>query len=107
MLSPEPALPELSGVASPEASASILWHDSSRAQDAATNMKITAQDLLRMGVIDSIIPEPLGGAQRHREAAIDATGDAVESALAGLSSLSPDEVRRQRRDKYLAIGRSI
>jgi acetyl-CoA carboxylase carboxyl transferase subunit alpha len=94
-------------VASPEASASILWHDSSRAQDAATNMKITAQDLLRMSIIDTIIPEPVGGAQRHREAAIDATGDAIESALAGLSGLTPDEVRRQRRDKYLAIGRSI
>ena len=94
-------------VASPEASASILWHDSSRAQDAATNMKITAQDLLRMGVIDTIIPEPIGGAQRHRDTAIDATGDAIDRALADLSRLNPDEVRRQRRDKYLAIGRSL
>ncbi len=94
-------------VASPEASASILWHDSSRAQDAATNMKITAQDLLRLGVIDTIIPEPVGGAQRHRETAIDATGDAVEAAFDTLARLTPDEVRRQRRDKYLAIGRSI
>ena len=94
-------------VASPEASASILWHDSSRAQDAATNMKITAQDLLRLGVIDTIIPEPVGGAQRHREASIDATGDAIEAAFAGFASLSRDEVRRERREKYLAIGRSI
>ena len=94
-------------LASPEASASILWHDSSRAQDAATNMKITAQDLLRLGVIDTIIPEPVGGAQRHRETAIDATGDAVEAAFDTLARLTPDEVRRQRRDKYLAIGRSI
>jgi acetyl-CoA carboxylase carboxyl transferase subunit alpha len=94
-------------VASPEASASILWHDSSRAQDAATNMKITAQDLLRLGVIDAIIPEPVGGAQRHREESIDATGDAIEAALSDLVPLSRDEIRRQRRDKYLAIGRSV
>jgi acetyl-CoA carboxylase carboxyl transferase subunit alpha len=94
-------------VASPEASASILWHDSSRAQDAATNMKITAQDLQRLGVIDAIIAEPVGGAQRHREQAIDATGDAIEGAFAALANLPPDEVRRQRRDKYLAIGRTI
>jgi acetyl-CoA carboxylase carboxyl transferase subunit alpha len=94
-------------VASPEASASILWHDSSRAQDAATNMKITAQDLQRLGVIDAIIAEPVGGAQRHREESIDATGDAIEAAFGALANLPPDEVRRQRRDKYLAIGRTI
>jgi acetyl-CoA carboxylase carboxyl transferase subunit alpha len=94
-------------VASPEASASILWHDSSRAQDAATMMKITAQDLLRFGVVDTVIVEPVGGAHRHPEEAIDATGDAVEAALSSLDNLPPDEVRRQRRDKYLAIGRSL
>ncbi|MCB1503015.1 MAG: acetyl-CoA carboxylase carboxyltransferase subunit alpha [Bauldia sp.] len=94
-------------VASPEASASILWHDSSRAQDAATNMKITAQDLLRFGVIDAVISEPVGGAHRHPDQAIDATGDAIENALDALGNLSPDDVRRQRRDKYLAIGRSL
>ncbi|HET7715862.1 MAG TPA: acetyl-CoA carboxylase carboxyltransferase subunit alpha [Bauldia sp.] len=94
-------------VASPEASASILWHDSSRAQDAATMMKITAQDLQRFGVIDAVIEEPVGGAHRHPEEAIDATGDAVEAAFASLDNLPPDEVRRQRREKYLAIGRSL
>ena len=94
-------------VASPEASASILWHDSSRAQDAATNMKITAQDLLRFGVVDTVIEEPVGGAHRFPDDAIDATGDAIEGALASLDNLPPDEVRRQRRDKYLAIGRSL
>ena len=94
-------------VASPEASASILWHDSSRAQDAATNMKITAQDLIRFGVVDAIIEEPVGGAHRHPDEAIDATGDAIEGALAALDNLPPDEVRRQRREKYLAIGRSL
>lgn len=94
-------------VASPEASASILWHDSSRAQDAATSMRITAQDLARFGVIDRIIDEPVGGAHREPEEAIKATGDAVEEAFAALDNLPPDEVRRQRREKYLAIGRSL
>lgn len=94
-------------VASPEASASILWHDSSRAQDAATNMKITAQDLVRFGVVDTVIDEPVGGAHRYPDEAIDLTGDAIEGALAALDNLPPEEVRRQRRDKYLAIGRSI
>jgi acetyl-CoA carboxylase carboxyl transferase subunit alpha len=94
-------------VASPEASASILWHDSSRAQDAATNMKITAQDLIRFGVVDTIIEEPVGGAHRHPDEAIDASGDAVERALSALDNLPPEEVRRQRREKYLAIGRSL
>jgi acetyl-CoA carboxylase carboxyl transferase subunit alpha len=94
-------------VASPEASASILWHDSSRAQDAATSMRITAQDLARFGVIDRIIDEPVGGAHREPEEAIKATGDAVEEAFAALDNLPPEEVRRQRREKYLAIGRSL
>ncbi len=94
-------------VASPEASASILWHDSSRAQDAATSMKITAQDLLRFGVIDQIVEEPVGGAHRDAKAAIKATGDAIAESLAALDNLPPDEVRHQRRDKYLAIGRSL
>lgn len=94
-------------VASPEASASILWHDSSRAQDAATNMKITAQDLLKFGVIDTIIPEPLGGAHREPQATLKATGDAIAEAFSALDNLPSEEVRRQRRDKYLAIGRSL
>jgi acetyl-CoA carboxylase carboxyl transferase subunit alpha len=94
-------------VASPEASASILWHDSSRAQDAATAMRITAQDLSRFGIIDAIVEEPVGGAHRGREATIKATGEAIRQAFAALDNLPPDEVRRQRREKYLAIGRSL
>jgi acetyl-CoA carboxylase carboxyl transferase subunit alpha len=94
-------------VASPEASASILWHDSSRAQDAAANMRITAQDLLRFGIIDQIVDEPVGGAHREPEAAIRATGEAVAQAFAALDNLPPEEVRRQRREKFLAIGRSL
>lgn len=92
-------------VASPEASASILWRDSGRAQDAATNMKITAQDLLRFGVVDGIVPEPSGGAHRDPTAAIAAAGDAIDAALTDLSGLSRDEVQARRAAKFLAIGR--
>jgi acetyl-CoA carboxylase carboxyl transferase subunit alpha len=94
-------------VASPEASASILWHDSSRAQDAATGMRITAQDLIRFGIIDTIIEEPVGGAHRDPAAAIKATGDALAEALISLDNLPPAEIRRQRREKFLAIGRAL
>jgi len=94
-------------VASPEASASILWRDSGRAQDAATNMKITAQDLLRFGIIDGIVPEPVGGAHRDPDAAIVAAGKAVDAALAQWRGLSADEIRRRRADKFLAIGRKF
>lgn len=94
-------------VASPEASASILWRDSGRAQDAATNMKITAQDLQRFGIIDGIVSEPVGGAHRDPEAAIKAAGKAVDGALAQWRGLSGDEIRRRRADKFLAIGRKL
>ncbi|MDB5545698.1 MAG: acetyl-coenzyme carboxylase carboxyl transferase subunit alpha [Hyphomicrobiales bacterium] len=94
-------------VASPEASASILWRDSGRRQDAATNMKITAQDLLRFGIIDSIIPEPAGGAHRDPAAMIRNTGDAIEKSIAGFSNMSRDEVRAARAEKFLAMGRKL
>ncbi len=94
-------------VASPEASASILWRDSGRAQDAATNMKITAQDLLRFGIVDGIVTEPVGGAHRAPEAALAAAGDAVAAALAGLADASAQDVRDRRAAKFLAIGRKI
>ncbi len=92
-------------VASPEAAASILWRDSSRAQDAATSMKITAQDLLKFGIIDAIVQEPVGGAHRDPEAAIAATGRAIGSALDALSNMSRDELRESRAAKFLSIGR--
>src|SRR5215468_10061592 len=92
-------------VASPEAAASILWHDPARAIDAATGMKITAQDLKNLGVIDSIVPEPVGGAHRDAALVFRRTGDAVAKALAEASGLNADGVRRQRHEKYLAIGR--
>ncbi len=92
-------------VASPEASASILWRDSSRAQDAATSMKITAQDLLKFGVIDGIVPEPVGGAHRDSAAAVAATGRAISEALKSLQNMSREQLREARAEKFLAIGR--
>jgi len=94
-------------VASPEASASILWRDASRAEDAATSMKITAQDLLKFGVIDSIITEPVGGAHRDPKAAISAAGDAIWSALAEFNGMSPTDIRASRAAKFLNIGRKL
>ena len=94
-------------VASPEASASILWRDSSRAQDAATSMKITAQDLIKFGIIDGIVPEPVGGAHRNPAAAIASTGQAISEALRSLQGMSPDELRNARAEKFLAMGRKI
>jgi acetyl-CoA carboxylase carboxyl transferase subunit alpha len=94
-------------VISPEGAASILWRDSSRAQDAATGMKITAEDLVRFGVVDKVIAEPVGGAHREPEVTVRATGEAIVEALDSLANLPPDEVRRQRREKYLAIGRRL
>ncbi len=92
-------------VISPEGAASILWRDSTKAQDAATNMKITAQDMARFGVIDTIVTEPTGGAHRDPAAAIAATADAIAAAFAELQPFDRDSVRKQRRDKFLAMGR--
>ena len=94
-------------VISPEGAASILWRDAARAQDAATGMKITAQDLLRFGVIDRIVTEPAGGAHRAPEEAIARTGSAIASALGEMAGLSPAELRAQRAEKFLSIGRKL
>jgi acetyl-CoA carboxylase carboxyl transferase subunit alpha len=94
-------------VASPEAAASILWRDSSRAKDAATNMKITAQDLTQLGVIDSIISEPVGGAHRDRASIIKLTGTMIEKALREFDGMPGEEVRRARQEKFLAMGRGL
>ena len=93
-------------VASPEAAASILWKDSTRAVDAATNMKITAQDLLRLGIIDGIISEPIGGAHRDGVEVVKAAGDTVIQALAEYDDLNPAEIRKERREKFLSMGRA-
>ncbi len=94
-------------VASPEAAASILWRDSSKAIDAATNMKITAQDLDTLGVIDVIIREPVGGAHRDRALAIQTAGDAIAKALAEFDGKSPADIKRLRHERFLAIGRQL
>jgi acetyl-CoA carboxylase carboxyl transferase subunit alpha len=92
-------------VISPEGCASILWHKADKAADAAAAMKITAQDLLNLKVIDDIVPEPIGGAHRAPERAIQAAGDTIERALVELSDHPPGELKRLRREKYLQIGR--
>jgi acetyl-CoA carboxylase carboxyl transferase subunit alpha len=94
-------------VISPEGAASILWRDAARAKDAAAAMKITAQDLKRLGIIDEIINEPLGGAHRGRADVIAATGDALSRTLKAYRNVSGDVLRTQRREKFLAIGRSL
>jgi len=94
-------------VISPEGAASILWRDAARAKDAAAAMKITAQDLKKLGVIDEIIPEPKGGAHRASADAITATGEAISRALKSLNGLSPEVLRTQRREKFLGIGRNL
>ncbi len=94
-------------VASPEAAASILWRDSSRAKEAATNMKITARDLLEFGVIDDIVPEPLGGAHRDPARIIADTGEALAAALTAFDGMSGDDIRAARRKKYLDIGARV
>ena len=93
-------------VISPEGAASILWRDGARAQDAAEQMKITAQDLVPLGVVDRIIPEPPGGAHSDPEAAIQAVGDAVEEELQALSSMDAGRLRAQRAERFYAIGRN-
>ncbi len=94
-------------VASPEAAASILWHDSARARDAATNMKITAQDLMEFGIIDIIVPEPLGGAHRDTAITIAATGEALGEALEAFDGMAGKDIRRHRRRKFLEMGEKV
>src|SRR5512147_1410992 len=91
-------------VISPEGCASILWRDGEQAKAAAEALRLTARDLQKLGVIDAIVPEPLGGAHRLPEAAIDAVGDAIESALSDLAVLDRDALKKQRKDKFLNIG---
>jgi len=92
-------------VISPEGCAAILWKTRDKAQEAATAMKLTAQDLLSLQVIDRIVEEPVGGAQRDVPAAINALGDAIEEELRELEKKEPGELREERRRKFLAIGR--
>jgi acetyl-CoA carboxylase carboxyl transferase subunit alpha len=94
-------------VISPEGAASILWRDTAKAQDAATSMKITAQDLVRFGIIDTIVAEPPGGAHRDPAAAIAATGEAIAEAFQQLGNMDREAVRQHRREKFLSMGRTL
>jgi acetyl-CoA carboxylase carboxyl transferase subunit alpha len=93
-------------VISPEGCASILWRDGTRARDAAEAMKITAQDLLKLNIVDRVVGEPDGGAHADPYTAIRVVGDAVEEELRRLSNLSPDELKKQRAERFYAIGRA-
>jgi acetyl-CoA carboxylase carboxyl transferase subunit alpha len=92
-------------VISPEGCASILWRSAERAQDAAEALKLTAQDLLRLGIVDEIVPEPLGGAQRQPQGAMAALGAAVEAALRPLLGLDGVQLKQQKREKFLEMGK--
>jgi acetyl-CoA carboxylase carboxyl transferase subunit alpha len=94
-------------VISPEGCASILWRSASHAEDAAAALRLTAQDLLGFGIIDRIIQEPLGGAHRNAQAAIKATGEAIARALDELKHKNSETLRRERREKFLNMGRKL
>ena len=94
-------------VITPEGCASILWRSAEKAADAANAMKVSAQDLLGLKVIDRIIPEPLGGAHRDPAATVAAVGDAIAEALAAQAGKDGETLKRERREKFLRIGRSL
>jgi acetyl-CoA carboxylase carboxyl transferase subunit alpha len=94
-------------VISPEGAASILWRDTSKAQEAASGMKITAQDLKQSGIVDTIVPEPSGGAHRDPAATIAAAGQAIGNAFGELRGLDRATITQLRREKFLAIGRRL
>ncbi|HZC19411.1 MAG TPA: acetyl-CoA carboxylase carboxyltransferase subunit alpha [Rubrobacteraceae bacterium] len=91
-------------VIAPEACASIIFRDEKRAAEAAEALKLTAKDLLTHGVIDEILPEPLGGAHNEPEATVEAVARAVEGALLGLSKVGPESLVESRHERYRRIG---
>jgi acetyl-CoA carboxylase carboxyl transferase subunit alpha len=91
-------------VISPEGCASILWRSSDKAETASEALRLTAADMMQLGIIDQIVDEPVGGAHRDVEAALLNMSDAIEQEFSALSTLSPDELRANRRDKYVAMG---
>ena len=93
-------------VITPEGANSILWRGARTAEEAAKAMKVAAQDLLGVKIVDRIIPEPAGGAHSDKEATIKSVGDAVEEELEILAKLSPAQLRKQRADRFYAIGRN-
>ncbi|MEL7019934.1 MAG: acetyl-CoA carboxylase carboxyltransferase subunit alpha [Pseudomonadota bacterium] len=94
-------------VISPEGAASIIWRDADKKEEAAANMRITAQDLEKLGVIDEIIPEPTGGAHRDPETVIAATGRAIDKALLKMEELPAEQIRKHRQDRFLEMGRAL
>src|SRR5579871_5099568 len=92
-------------VITPEGCASILLRDGTKAEGAANAMKITAQDLIGFKIVDRIIPEPAGGAHADPAATVKAVGDAVEEELGALLPLSASQLKAQRAERFLAIGR--
>ena len=91
-------------VITPEGCASILWKDAEKMREAAEALRLTAQDLQKLGVIDRIIKEPLGGAQRGRKETIEAVGKAIETMLKELVGKKPETLIRDRRNKFLDMG---
>jgi acetyl-CoA carboxylase carboxyl transferase subunit alpha len=94
-------------VISPEGCASILWRSADRAQEAASALKITAQDLKQMKLIDAIVPEPEGGAHRAPQVAIDAVADQIAQGLSEMEGMTGEQLLRSRRDKFLSMGRTL
>ena len=91
-------------VITPEGCASILWRSAENAKDAAEAMRLTSDDLKKLGVCDTVVGEPLGGAHRDPDAAVTAAGDAIEAELASLDGMDAAALRQHRRDKFLAMG---
>jgi acetyl-CoA carboxylase carboxyl transferase subunit alpha len=93
-------------VISPEGCASILWRDGAHAADAAEAMQVSAESLKKLGIVDVIVPEPMGGAHRDPPAAVAAVGSAMQQELEALSDIAPEALLSQRREKFLAMGRA-
>ena len=94
-------------VISPEGCASILWRDAAQAQTAAEALRLTAQDLHKLKLIDEIVAEPTGGAHRHRDAIMAKVSDCIYKAITNLSALNGEELREKRRDKFIAMGSEV
>lgn len=91
-------------VISPEGCASILWRDAEKSKDAAEALRLTSKDLYDLGVIDAVVPEPLGGAHRDREAIFKAVGAEIEHAISGMDGMDGGQLRAKRREKFMALG---
>jgi len=91
-------------VISPEGCASILWRSGEHAKEAAEALKLTADDLLKLGIVDEVVPEPLGGAHRGKDEVVQALGDALETGLASLTDVDGDILKQRRREKFLEMG---